>query len=84
MWKFGFKNRVDVQSQKGDTIKNSHVVINGQTSQKDVIIEIYYKLGKLETNIKNIYHDINEIKQDIDNLNIHFKVPKKHKHSLFE
>lgn len=83
MWKFGLKNRVDVQSQKGDTIKNSHVVINGQSNQKDVIIEIYYKLGKVETNIKNIYHDINEIKDDVNNLRDHFKI-KKHKHSLVE
>lgn len=63
---FRIKSKVDVNSNKGDNIKNSNITIN--SSNKDVTMEIYYKLGRVESDIKNIYHDIKEIKNEIKDI----------------
>lgn len=63
---FKVKSKVDVNSNRGDSIKNSNITIN--SSNKDVTMEIYYKLGRVESDIKNIYHEIKDIKSDIKDI----------------
>lgn len=67
MWKFNLKNKMDVKTNKGDTIKNSAITIQ-QHQDSSMIKEIYYKIGGVERDIKNIYYRISELKQDIKSI----------------
>lgn len=64
---FKAKINTNVNSNKGDTIKNSNISISDNTSS--MLVEIYRSVGRLEGQCKCMLKDINYIKskfEDID------------------
>lgn len=66
MWKFGLKSKVDVNSNKGDTIKNSQIIMNDNSTH--ILSEVYRAIGRLEGNVKCMSKDITYIKSKFEDL----------------
>lgn len=66
MWKLGLKSKVAVESKKGDTIKNSQIIMNDNSS--NILGEVYRAIGRLEGNVKCMSKDITYIKSKFEDL----------------
>lgn len=64
MWKFGIKSKVDVASSKGDTIKNSQIIMGDNHSS--MLSEVYRAIGRLEGNVKCMSKDVAYIRSKIE------------------
>lgn len=65
---FKAKIKSNLEVAKGDTIKNSQVTINSNSSDSSVIMEIYRALGRVEGQVKCMIKDINYIKSKVGDL----------------
>lgn len=66
MWNFKLKNKVAVNSNKGDTIKNSQIIMNDNST--NILSEVYRAIGRLEGNVKCMSKDISYIKSKFEDL----------------
>lgn len=79
MFWFKIRSKVDVNTSKGDTIKNSTIINNDDTSFKEIVVITLKNINKsielLDETIKNNTLAIQEnhkmIIEHIDNKNIH-------------
>lgn len=78
MWNWKIKSKVDVNKASGDSIKNSNITINSTDSQ--VLMEIYHKMGRLEGEFKAVKTDIKYIRSHIED---HSERLAKVEHTLF-